>query len=166
MNSLIKRKAIDAGIALLAILVGASVVFFGDKLLGITLELYYGIETFSPLWVVDLFFVPFVAGIVVSLIYGLGGKILAHFSPLLVRVISYYEFNNGPVNLGDSIVMPMSYWLLIVIVSVEFSSIGGVVGEVIVKRTYGRSAKHLIHKKYKKEGADDGATPAPKETEL
>src|SRR5690606_33282542 len=84
----IKSRSMDAVVATIAVLAGAVIVYAGDRLLGVKLELFYGVSTFTPAWVLALFFVPFVAGIVVSLIYGLGGKILAHFSPLIVRVVS------------------------------------------------------------------------------
>ncbi|KAF0190648.1 MAG: hypothetical protein FD165_2550 [Gammaproteobacteria bacterium] len=139
--------------ALVAISAGAVIVYFGDRLLGVKLELFWGVSTFTPLWVLDLFFVPFLAGIVVSCIYGLGGKIVAHFSPLIVRIVSYYELNSIPADaLPDySVLLPMSYWLLVMIVSVEFAAVGGVVGEILIKRVYGRSPKSsLLHKKYAK----------------
>lgn len=148
MHPAIKNRLADAGVALIAVMAGAAVVHFGDRLVGVRLELYYGVSTFDPLWVLDLFLIPFLAGIIVSLVYGLGGKILAHFSPVLVRVISFLELNNAVLPDGVSI-LPLGYWLLIVVVAAEFASIGGVVGEIIVKKTYGRTAnKSLIHKKY------------------
>jgi len=156
MISMLKRRIADLGVAVLAIAVGAGIVYFGDRLLGIRLEYFFGVSTFSPLWVLDLFGVPFVAGIAVSLIYGLGGKIWAHFSPLIVRVISFYELHHGVVPPEGVAVLPLSYWLLIVVVSAEFAAFGGVVGEIITKRTYGRTAnKRLLHKKYQKNGRPD-----------
>ncbi len=162
MRPRIRIKLADVGVALVAVVAGAAVVHFGDKLLGVRLELYFGIETFSPVWALDLFFVPFIAGILVSLIYGLGGKILAHFSPILVRIISFYELESNVV-LPDGIsVLPLGFWLLLVVVAAEFASIGGVVGEIIVKKTYGRTANRaLLHKKYiKKDGLQDAKAEA------
>ena len=92
---MIKNKLADIGMAALAVLVGAGIVYLGDRMLGVRLEYYFGVETFSPAWTLDLFVVPFIAGIVVSLIYGLGGKILAHISPVLIRVYSFYELSQG-----------------------------------------------------------------------
>src|SRR3569832_1848535 len=73
MNLVLKNRLLDVGIAAVAVLVGAGIVYLGDKLLGVTLERFYGVETFTLFWVADLFLVPFIAGIVVSLIFGLGG---------------------------------------------------------------------------------------------
>ncbi len=139
----------DAGIGVLAVLAGSLVIYLGDVLLGVNLEMYYGVATFHPLWIVTLFFVPFLAGIVVSLIFGLGGKILAHLAPLPVRIISYYQVSNGP-DPEFGVVLPMGYWLLILILAMEFAAIGGVVGEILVKKTYGRTDKRLLHKRYQK----------------
>ncbi len=139
MNRRVKQRLMDALVALIAVSAGAIVIYVGDMLLGVRLELFYGLSTFTPLWAIDLFLVPFIGGFVVSLIYGLGGKILAHFSPLIVRLISYYQLHiASEVPPQGAELLPMSYWILVVIVAVEFAAIGGVVGEVVVKKTYGR----------------------------
>jgi hypothetical protein len=152
MNPVIKSKLADVGVGLIAILAGAAVIHFGDKLLGVTLEFYFGVATFSPTWVLDLFFVPFVAGIAVSMVYGLGGKMLAHFSPLIVRIISFYDYSYVTTPPEGMFLLPTPYWLLVIIVAAEFAAIGGFVGEIIIKRTYGRTkAKHLLHKRYIKD---------------
>lgn len=153
----------DAAVGLVAILAGAAVVHFGDRLLDVRLEYFAGVSTFSPAWVLDVFLVPCVAGIFVSFIYGLGGKILAHLSPVIVRILSYYEVTNfgGPLP-DDVVVLPMSYWLLVVILSAEFAAVGGLLGEIFVKRTYGRTPKELLHKRYMKPSlarADEESKP-------
>ncbi len=132
-----------------AISAGAAVIVLGDYLLGVKLELFNGIGTFSPIWVVDLFVVPIIAGIVVSMIYGLGGKILAHASPLIVRVVSYVQLNGVDTLPDGATILPLGFWALVIIVAIEFSALGGFVGEIIVKRTYGRTSdKTKLHKKY------------------
>lgn len=148
MSRRLKNRLVDVGMAFVAVMAGALVVYLGDMALGVTLEFYFGVATFSPLWVLDLFLVPFIAGIVVSYIYGLGGKILAHLSPLIVRVASFYALNNGGAVPPGVEVLPIGFWLLVVVISVEFAAFGGVVGEILVKKTYGRTAKELLHKKY------------------
>src|SRR5450759_5112693 len=64
---------------------------FADRILGIKIEAFSGnvLQYFSPLWVLDMFLVPFVAGVLVSAIYGFGGKWLSYFPPLIVRALSY-----------------------------------------------------------------------------
>jgi len=135
--------------ATLAVCAGAAVIYAGDQLLGVQLELYRGIYTFSPIWVLDLILVPMIAGIVVSAIYGLGGKILAYFSPLLVRVPEYMVLDHSNVPDG-SVLLPLGFWMLLVIVAVEASAGGGILGEYFIKKIYGRRPDHLVHKKYKK----------------
>jgi hypothetical protein len=162
MNTVIKHKLTDFGVALIAVLVGAAVIHFGDKLLGVTLEFYFGVSTFSPTWVLDLFFVPFLAGIVVSMVYGLGGKIWAHFSPLIVRIVSFYDYHYVTAPPEGVLLLPIYYWLLVVVVAVEFAAIGGFVGEIIIKKTYGRTReKHLLHKRYRKEAPEPVASNKP-----
>jgi hypothetical protein len=151
---MIKNKLMDMAVASLAIAAGAIIIYLGDRLLGVRLEYYSGIETFNTSWALDVFGVTFVAGVVVSLIYGLGGKILAHLSPVLVRVISYYEVHHGLVPPEGASILPIGFWLLVVVLSAEFAALGGVVGEVIVKKTYGRTAnKALLHKKHQRKHA-------------
>jgi hypothetical protein len=129
-----------------AIVAGALVNYAGDRLLGIRLELFWGVSTFSPLWVVDLFVVPFIAGFVVSMVYGLGGKLLCYFAPIIVRGISYIQMYNYP-NLPEGVVLlPLGYWVLVLIVAIEAAAFGGVFGEIMVKKTYGRRPKHLLYK--------------------
>lgn len=135
----------------IAVLVGAAVNLVGDRLMGVSLELFYGVQTFSPLWIVTLFFVPFIAGIVVSLIYGLGGKILAYFAPIVVRVPEYMMLYDDRNSLPDGVtLLPIGYWILIVIIAVEAAAIGGVIGEIVNKKVYGRSDKSKFHKRYQK----------------
>lgn len=131
-----------------AIAAGAAVIFLGDLVTGVELEMFKGVlGTFTPLWIVDLIVVPFIAGIVVSVVYGLGGKILAYFSPLLVRIPEYLTAQDV-VTAQDIAVLPVGYWILIVIVAVEACAGGGIVGEIVIKRTYGRRKKELLHKRY------------------
>lgn len=155
MNShRIKNRLLDCCVAVVAVAAGSITIYFGDVLLGVKLEIYYGPATYSPQWVLSVFFVPFLGGIVVSLIYGLGGKMLAHMPALVVRSISYYQVYGTGVEGGH--VLPMGYWIFVVILCVEFATIGGVVGEVMVKKTYGRTSKrnlHKLHRKYSKDGS-------------
>lgn len=133
-----------------AILAGAIVNLALDKILGVRLELYHGVSTFSPIWAFDLFVIPFIAGLVVSLIYGLGGKLLCYFSPIIVRGWSYYEAVTNPevlANAGEGVtVLPIAFWILILIVAIEAAAFGGAFGEVMVKKTYGRRPRYMVYK--------------------
>jgi hypothetical protein len=112
-----------------------------DRILGIRIEAFTGgVGYFSPLWVLDLFLVPFVAGVIVSLIYGFGGKWLSWIPSFVVRAISYFgiAYHLNPIAPGSSL-MPLGWWGFFVILAMEAAAAGGVVGEVVIKRTYGRS---------------------------
>ena len=119
---------------------------FGDRLLGIRIEVFTGIQYFSPLWVVDVFLIPFISGMLVSVIYGLGGKWLCYFPPMIVRAISYYEVANITGVPAGAALIPLGWWGFFVIVVVEAAVVGGVLGEVLMKRTYGRRPRHLVYK--------------------
>lgn len=130
----------------LAVGAGALVNCLGDLLLGVRLEYFYGVYTFSPLWIVDLFLVPFIAGIVVSLIFGLGGKLLCYLSPIIVRGISYYDAAFISDLPEGAALLPIAYWVMVVIVAVEAAAFGGVAGEIVNKKIYGRRPRHLVYK--------------------
>lgn len=145
--------------AAFAVMTGVVVITGGDRLLGIRLEYFWGISTFNPLWIADLILVPIAAGITVSFIYGLGGKILAHFPPLIARLLSYAEVTNLNALPHDASLLPMGYWGFIVVVVIEAGAAGGVLGEIMFKKIYGRTPKHLLYKD--KKTHHDGATNSP-----
>ncbi len=125
-----------------AVLLATAFTHFADRILGVQIEIFSGgIGYFSPAWVLDMFLVPFIAGVIVSLIFGFGGKWLSYLPGLIVRIISYVGFANhlSPIAPGSSL-MPVGWWGFYVILVLEAAAVGGVIGEVVVKRTYGRSA--------------------------
>lgn len=128
---------------ILALVVGCLIIYLGDHLLGVRAELYWGLATFSGLWTLDIFVVPLISGTVVSLIYGMGGKWLSHLPPLIVKFYGYYESLNLIGIPQGAKLMPMGWWGFSVILVVECSAVGGVVGELLVKRTYGRRPIHV-----------------------
>ena len=117
-----------------AIVVGCLVHFLGNKLIGIRIELYHGLETFNFLWFLELFILPVIVGISVSYVFGFGGKWLAHFPPLIVLMYQYLEtiYIIGAVPEGSSL-MPMAWWGFFVILAIECSAAGGVIGEIWFK---------------------------------
>jgi len=139
----------------LALLAGTVIIYFGDRFLNVSLEVVQQnvISTFHPLWVLDLILVPLIAGFAVSLIYGLGGKILAHFAPIFIRLHAFIMIDASALPEGVS-VLPTGFWILILIVCVEAAAAGGLVGEIVIKRTYGRRPKHMIHKRYQTKNAE------------
>ena len=130
----------------LALLAGCAVIYAGDQLLGINLELFWGLQTFNPIWFLDLFVVPLISGTVVGMIFGLGGKWLCYFPPLIVRLLSYYQFMYFISIPDGASLMPMGWWGFFVILAVESAAFGGVAGEILVKKTYGRMPRELVYK--------------------
>jgi hypothetical protein len=122
-----------------ALLIGTSLNYFGDRVLGVRIELFSGLATFSFAWILDVFFVPFLVGFVVSWIFGAGGKWLCYLPPLIVRCISYAEILYITGTPHGSTLNPLGWWGFYVILAVESASIGGIIGEVMVKGTYGRT---------------------------
>ena len=124
---------------LLALMAGCFVNYVGDKLLGVKMELFSGLSTFSFAWIVDVFVLPFFVGLLVAWIFGMGAKWLCYFPPLFVRCFSYAQilyFTGVP---HGSILNPMGWWGLYVILAMESAAIGGILGEVMIKNVYGRS---------------------------
>jgi len=122
-----------------ALLIGSALNHFGDHLLGVTLELFHGLSTFSFSWILDMFFLPFLVGLVIAWIFGYGARWLSYLPPLIVRSISYAEiyFSGAPV--GSSLI-PLGWWGFFVILAMESAWAGGIIGEVMIKKVYGRSA--------------------------
>src|SRR5665647_2861639 len=127
--------------AMVALMIGMSLNHFGDRLLGVKIELFSGLSTFSFAWILDVFFVPFLVGLTVSWIYGMGGKWLCYFPPLIVRCLSYAEIFYVSGTPHGSNLNPIGWWILYVILAMESAGIGGIVGEVMIKSVYGRSKK-------------------------
>ena len=124
-------------------LIGMSLNHFGDRLLGVKIELFSGLSTFSFAWMLDVFFVPFLVGLAVAWIFGMGGKWLCYFPPLIVRSLSYAEILYVSGTPHGSTLNPMGWWGLYVILAMESAGIGGIIGEVMIKNVYGRSRKLL-----------------------
>ncbi len=132
---------------LVALLIGMSLNHLGDRLLGVKIELFSGLATFSFAWILDVFFVPFLVGLVVAWIFGMGARWLCYFPPLIVRCLSYAEILYVSGTPHGSILNPMGWWGFFVILAMESAGIGGIVGEVMIKNVYGRSNKIVGDKK-------------------
>ena len=132
--------------ALVAIIMGVVFNHFADRLLDAHIEIFTGIEYFSPFWVTDMFLVPFITGLITSSIYGFGGKWFSLLPPVIVRCISYYEIYNFSAPTKGSHLLPLGWWVLFVFLVMQSSLLGGIFGELMNKRAYGRSSKHLVHK--------------------
>jgi hypothetical protein len=124
---------------LLAFIAGVLLNYLGDRLLGVKLELFWGLSTFSFAWVLDVFFLPFLVGLLVAWIFGKGAKWLSYFPPLLVRCISYAEIFYISGTPHGANLNPMGWWGFYVILAMESAGIGGILGEVLIKNVYGRT---------------------------
>lgn len=128
---------------LLAILAGCVVNYIGDQILGVRIELFWGLDTFNFIWFLQIFILPIFVGLAVTLVYGLGGKWFAMIPPIIVRWMAYYETQNIIGVPDGAALMPLGWWGFFVILAVEVAMIGGVIGEISVKRIYGRSEQPL-----------------------
>jgi hypothetical protein len=133
-----KQRYFSGSIALIA---GILLNYAGDRLLGVKIELFHGLSTFSFAWVLDLFFVPFLVGLLVAWIFGRGSKWLSYFPPLIVRCLSYAQIVYITGTPHGSNLNPLGWWGFYVILAMEASGIGGILGEVLIKNVYGRSTK-------------------------
>ena len=134
-------------------LIGSALIYLGDRLLGVKIELFSGFSTFNLAWVLDLFFVPFMVGMIVAGIYGSeahhSGKAfrfsqglsmiiwVAYLPPLIVRSISYLEIVYVTGAPEGSLLVPFGLWALFVGAMMLFSAMGEIVGEVIIKARVG-----------------------------
>jgi hypothetical protein len=123
-----------------AVMIGSAVNYFGDRLLGVRIEFFHGLSTFSGAWMLDVFVVPFVAGLVVAWIFGQGGKWLCYFPPLIVRCVAYAQIVFLEAIPPDSKLIPLGWWGFFVILVIESAAFGGILGEVFIKRIYTRPA--------------------------
>lgn len=122
------------GIAAFA--VGALMMYTGLQVLDVHLEWFFGIATFSFSWILVMTLLPVVTGIVIGMIYGFGGKYLAHFPPLAVFALSYYESIHSSLPEGVHL-LPWGMWVMFVILQMEFCAVGGFLGEILVRRRTG-----------------------------
>jgi hypothetical protein len=141
---------------LVALLLGCALNYFGDQILGAQIELYRGITGFGGLWAADVFVLPFFVGLLVSAIFGMGGKWLSYIPPLIIRGVSYYGFldNIATIPQGASLA-PIGWWGFFVILAIEASAFGGIMGEIMMKGTYGRSPKENVYKEKNKKSESD-----------
>jgi len=127
-----------------ALLMGSALNHFGDRLLGVKTELFYGLGTFNFSWILDIFFVPFLVGLAVAWIFGYGAWWLSYFPPLIVRCLSYVDvYSSSDIPEGSTLI-PLGWWGFFVILTMESAAIGGIVGEVFIKKVYHRENRHLL----------------------
>lgn len=132
-----------------SLLIGMALIYLGDRMLGVKIELFSGLATFNLAWASDIFLVPFLVGMVVAWIYGSeahhSGEAfrfsqgismiiwVAYLPPLIVRSISYAEIQYVTGTPEGSSLMPFGLWALFVGATMFFSATGEIVGEIIIK---------------------------------
>lgn len=142
----------------IAVAAGMGVNFLGDWLLGVRIDIFRGMATFTPAWMVDVFLVNFFVGLVVARFFGRHAKWLAIVPPLIVRCLSYGYLYFVENHSGDFFLqLQLHYWGPTVILAVECANAGGILGEVLM-RVYHRKgnpeAKRVA-------GAVPASQPAP-----
>lgn len=109
--------------------IGCTMIHFGARLLDVRMELFWGLSTFSFAWIANMFVVPFITGWVIAAVYGIGGKIVAHFPPLIVHGIGYYETVYVLGIPQGAALNPLGWWGLYVLLAMEFCALGAFLGE-------------------------------------
>ena len=112
------------------------VLDLGQRFTGVKVELFWGIAGYNMAWIFTMYGLPVLAGIVFGLIYGWGGKLLAHLPPILVLSMSYYETLHTGAPRGASLI-PLMWWGFFLILNMEFCAVGGFIGELLLKYKYG-----------------------------
>ncbi|HXH71370.1 MAG TPA: hypothetical protein VNI58_00955 [Mariprofundaceae bacterium] len=121
---------------LVAFAIGSMLIDTGLTFLGVRIEWFMGINGFDFSWVMAMTILPVMTGVVVGAVYGFGGKYLAHFPPLGVLVWDYYESVTHTLPMGVHL-FPWPLWGFFVILQMEFCAVGGVAGELFIRRYYG-----------------------------
>lgn len=115
-----------------AVLAGMALNFLGDWLLDARIEIFKGLATFNVSWILDVFLVPFMVGLLVARIFGKHAKWLACLPPLFVRCLSYLYLYYLSHSHDFFFNLHLHYWGLCVILAVESANIGGIIGEVLM----------------------------------
>jgi len=119
-----------------AFAVGSIIMQAGFLGLNVHLDWFSGISTFSASWILSMTLLPVAAGIVIGMIYGYGGKYLAHFPPLAVLLVGYYQSVHMSLPEGVEL-LPWGLWVMFMILQMEFCAVGGFIGEILVRRRTG-----------------------------
>ena len=131
------------GKGIAAVLAGMALNFAGDWVLGARIEVFRGIETFTFAWMLDVFFVPFLVGLLVARIFGKHAKWLAVVPPTLVRFLSYLYLYFSDTSHDFFYNFHLHYWGLCVILAVESANLGAILGEVMVG-VYGKGGMRRV----------------------
>lgn len=120
---------------ILAFVAGVFLYEAGMLALGVHLEYFMGLAGFNFAWIFSMSVFPVVVGIVIGLIYGFGGKYLAHFPPAAVMLWHYQNVAIADIPDG-AYLLPWGMWIMFVILQMEFCAVGGFIGEILIRKRY------------------------------
>ncbi|HCS13813.1 MAG: hypothetical protein COS82_08920 [Zetaproteobacteria bacterium CG06_land_8_20_14_3_00_59_53] len=119
----------------IAFVVGGVLYEGSMRLLGVHLEFFTGLSGFNFSWILGMSLVPVAVGVVIGLIYGFGGKYLAHFPPALVMLWHFQHVDFAELPAGAHL-LPWGMWIMFVILQMEFCAIGGFIGEILIRKRH------------------------------
>jgi hypothetical protein len=119
----------------LAFAVGVVLYEVGMLLLGVHLEYFEGLAGFNMAWIIAMSALPVAVGIAIGMIYGFGGKYLAHFPPAIVMLWHYQNINFAEMP-AEAHLLPWGMWIMFVILQMEFCAVGGFLGEIFIRKRY------------------------------
>lgn len=118
---------------LVAIAVGIAIYHLALSVLDVHLQWFSGISTFNANWIVAMSLLPFGAGVVIGMIYGFGGKYVAHFPPAFYLLYQYQTTTWVP---DGSHLLPWGLLIVFVILQMEFCAVGGLFGEILIRKRF------------------------------
>ncbi|MDQ6992905.1 MAG: hypothetical protein Q9M31_05475 [Mariprofundus sp.] len=127
--------------AITAFVVGGTLMQSGFTLLDVHLEYFSGLQSFNASWLFAMSILPVGSGVLIGLIYGFGGKYLAHFPPAAVLIMAYYQSMQVPVPVGSHL-LPIGMMTMFIILQMEFCAVGAFLGEIFIRRRFGWNSKY------------------------
>jgi hypothetical protein len=137
-------------------LMGTALIYIGDLVLGVKIELFSGFSSFNIAWALDIFVVPFLMGMLVAWIFGRDanhsgegfrftkgiGIIIwvCYLPPLFVRSFNYFKILYVTGVPEGTYLMPWGLWACFVVMTMTTAGMGEIIGEVIIK-IYGKTSQ-------------------------
>ncbi len=119
---------------------GCTVYYFLVELMGIRVEMWYGIETFAdPRWFAVVAVVPAVSGLVTGLVAGRYGKWYGLLPVAILHPIEFYQLSHQPSQ--EYVVLGYGLFLFFMVIMLELGLMGGWLGELARKRMGGSQAR-------------------------
>jgi len=127
---------------IIAIVVGMALYKGGMKLLDVNLAWFRGLEGFNGAWLAAMSVLPVAVGVVIGVIYGFGGKYVAHFPPAFIMLWDYQHTHL--YNLPEGVhLLPWGIWVMFVILQMEFCAVGGFIGELLTRKRFSWDNPHF-----------------------